>query len=381
VPDSTARPALLAGRSVAVVHEWFGATGGSEAVFLAIADQLPQAERLVLWADEGVPTDRLRLRQSWLASTPLRRSKALALPAMPLVWRTLTNQKFDVVISSSHAFAHTVKLGDPERTRHLSYIHSPARYVWSTDFDGRGSHPILKVPRKILQKADIRLSRHVHAYAANSREVQGRINRFWGRDAVVINPPVEVDYFAAAPAVQRHQSRDYLLGVGRWIPYKNFDLMIAIAEAAGLPLVIAGSGAEEERLRKLAAGVRVPIHFEVRPERDRLRELYWGARTLLFPAHEDFGIIPVEAQACGTPVLGLRRGGLLETVVDGETGFLLDSREPGPYAAAVHRLGELSPDRIRQHAGGFSADRFADRMAHWIDDATAGRPRQGEGRR
>jgi len=370
--DQTARLPrlpLLADRSVAMVHEWFGATGGSEAVFLAIADLLPHAERLVLWADEGVPTGRLRLSQSWLARTPLKRSKALALPAMPLVWRTLTNQQFDVVISSSHAFAHTVKLGDPEHTRHLSYIHSPARYVWSPDFDGRGSHPMLKMPRKVLQSADIRLSKHVHAYAANSREVQGRIKRYWGRDSVVINPPVDTYYFMDAPAADRSQPRDYLLGIGRWIPYKNFDLMIEIADAAGLPLVIAGSGPEEERLRKLAAGARVPIRFEVRPERARLRQLYWGARALLFPAHEDFGIIPVEAQACGTPVLGLRRGGLLETVVDGETGFLVDSREPGPYAAAMRRLGELSPRRIQEHSTAFSADQFAIQIAQWIDHA------------
>ena len=366
-------PALLAGRKVAVVHEWFGATGGSEAVFLAIADLLPHAQRLILWADEDVPADELRLRQSWLARTPLRHSKALSLPAMPLVWRTLTSESFDVVVSSSHAFAHTVKLGDPEQTTSLSYIHSPARYVWSPDFDGRGSHPLLRVPRRLLQKADVRLSRHVHAYAANSREVQGRIKRFWNRDATVINPPVEVDHFAAAPAQQRQQPRDYLLGIGRWIPYKNFDLIVAIADAAGLPLVIAGSGPEEERLRKLAEAARVPVTFEVRPERYRLRELYWGARALLFPAHEDFGMIPVEAQACGTPVIGLARGGLLETVVDGETGFLVDSLEPRPYADAVARLGELSPERIRRHAEGFSAEKFASRMTRWIDEQAGAR--------
>jgi glycosyltransferase involved in cell wall biosynthesis len=372
-PDATAqlpRLPLLADRAVAMVHEWFGATGGSEAVFLAIADLLPHAERLVLWADEGVPTERLRLHQSWLARTPLKRSKALALPAMPLVWRTLTSHRFDVVISSSHAFAHTVKLGDPQQTRHLSYIHSPARYVWSPDFDGRGSHPALQLPRRVLQTADRRLSRHVHAYAANSREVQGRIKRFWHRDAVVINPPVDTRYFAAAPEPDRHQSRDYLLGIGRWIPYKNFDLIIEIADAAGLPLVIAGSGPEEDRLRRLAAGKRVPIHFEVRPERDRLRQLYWGARALLFPAHEDFGIIPVEAQACGTPVLGLSRGGLLETVLDGETGFLLDSRNPTDYAAAVARLNELSRTRIREHASTFSTDHFTTQIARWIAHST-----------
>ncbi|MFC7528584.1 glycosyltransferase [Actinoplanes sp. GCM10030250] len=365
-------PALLAGRKVAVVHEWFGATGGSEAVFLAIADLLPHAQRLILWADEDVPADELHLRQSWLARTPLKYSKALSLPAMPLVWRTLTSEKFDVVVSSSHAFAHTVKLGDPEHTRHLSYIHSPARYIWSPDFDGRGSHPLLKLPRSVLQSADVRLNRHVHAYAANSREVQGRIKRFWKRDAVVINPPVEVGYFGDAPAAQQHQSRDYLLGIGRWIPYKNFDVMIAIADAAGLPLVIAGSGPEEERLRRIAAGSRVKVTFEVRPERDRLRELYWGARALLFPAHEDFGMIPVEAQACGTPVIGLARGGLLETVLQDETGFLVDGLDPGPYADAVHRIGGLSPDRIRTHAAEFSTGRFAQRMTDWIDDVAGG---------
>lgn len=364
---------LLTGSSVAVVHEWFSATGGSEQVFLAIADLLPHAARYVLWAERDAGAERLGLRESWLARTPLRRSKALALPVMPLVWRTLDRgAAFDVVISSTHAFAHTVRLGSHEGTRYLSYVHSPARYVWSPSFDGRGANPVLRAPRRLLQAADVRLNRHVHAYAANSREVQARIRRYWRRDAVVVNPPVAVDYFASPPDAQRDQSRDYLLGVGRWIPYKNFDLMIAIADEAGLPLVIAGSGPQEERLRKLAATARVPVTFEVRPSRERLRELYWGARALLFPAHEDFGIIPVEAQACGTPVIGLGRGGLLETVVDGETGYLVDSLEPGPYADAVRRLPRLPTQRrMQEQAARFSPERFADRMSDWVTDATA----------
>ncbi|WP_372492263.1 glycosyltransferase [Micromonospora cabrerizensis] len=358
---------LLADRSVAVVHEWFGATGGSENVFLAIADLLPHARRIVLWADRDVEVEQLGLHETWLARTPLRRSKALALPLMPLAWRTVGDDRYDVVISSSHAFAHTVRLGPPERTRHLSYVHSPARYVWSPDFDGRGSGALLSGPRRALQSVDVRFSRHVHAYAANSREVQARIQRFWKRDAVVIHPPVDVEYFAAAPA---QPARDYLLGVGRWIPYKNFDLMIEVAAEAGLPLVVAGSGPEETRLRRLAAAVRVPVTFEVRPSRERLRELYAGARALLFPAHEDFGIIPVEAQACGTPVIGVNSGGLLETVVDGETGFLLGSMRPGDHAAAVRRVGELDATRIRQHAMAFSPQRFSNEMSEWIAHET-----------
>ncbi|MEH0980983.1 glycosyltransferase [Micromonospora sp. CPCC 205556] len=356
----------LSGSSVALVHEWFGATGGSEQVFRNIAGLVPHAERFVLWKDRGV--EEPGLRESWLARTPVRHSKALALPLMPMTWRTLTRQRFDVVLSSSHAFAHTVKLGPPETTRYLSYVHAPARYLWSPAFDGRGSSPLLALPRRALQAVDVRFSRHVHSYAANSREVQGRIRHYWRRDAVVINPPVDVAFFSSAPAADRAQPRDYLLGVGRWIPYKKFDLIIAIAEAAGLPVVIAGSGPEEVNLRRLAERADVPVTIEVRPSRERLRQLYWGARALLFPVHEDFGIIPVEAQACGTPVIGISRGGLLETVVDGETGFLVDATDPRDFAALTARVGELHQDRIGANAARFSEAAFAAAFSGWVAD-------------
>jgi glycosyltransferase involved in cell wall biosynthesis len=210
------------------------------------------------------------------------------------------------------------------------------------------------------------MSRHVHAYAANSAEVRNRIRRFWQRDAEVIHPPVDTGYFATAPSDQRAQSRDYLLGVGRWIGYKNFDVMIEIASASGVPLVLAGSGPDEAELRRAAAKVSVPVSFEVRPTRERLRELYWGAKALLYPAHEDFGIVPVEAQACGTPVIGLNRGGLLETVVDGETGYLVSGLAPAPYAAAVARADGLSRVAIASHAGQFSVRAFEQRMSDWL---------------
>lgn len=366
----TGQAALLPGKSVAIVHEWFGATGGSENVFLAINSVLPQAKGFVLWRDRDAHRG-AAFQESWLARTPLRRSKALALPFMPLAWRTLTRETFDVVVSSSHAFAHTAKVGRSDHTRYLSYVHSPARYVWSPGFDGRGASGALMLPRKVLQAVDLRMSRHVHSYAANSSEVRARIERFWKRDAYVIHPPVDVDYFAAAPAPQQAQSREYLLGVGRWIPYKNFDLMIQIAEATRLPLVIAGSGPMEAALRRQAATVTVPVTFERQPSRERLRELYWGAKALLFPTHEDFGIIPVEAMTCGTPVLGLGSGGLLETVVDGKTGFLTSSLQPRDYADRLRRLDELDRTVVSAHAGNFSEAVFRRRLASWIEAEAA----------
>jgi glycosyltransferase involved in cell wall biosynthesis len=361
---------LLADRTVAVVHEWFSATGGSESVFLQIANLLPQAERFVLWREREALAEGGSMRESWLARTPLRQSKAVALPLMPLAWRTLSRESFDVVVSSSHAFAHLVRFGRRPDTRYLSYVHSPARYLWSPTFDGRGASPLLAGPRRVLRAVDVGMSRHVHSYAANSREVQGRIQRFWGRDARVINPPVDVEYFAAAPAAQRGQPRDYLLGVGRFVGYKNFDLIIEIAAAAGLPLVIAGSGPEEARLRRAAAKVSVPVAFENRPSQERLRELYWGARALLFPVHEDFGMIPVEAQACGTPVIGLKRGGLLETVVDGQTGFLVDSLNPRDYVPLIDEVEPLV-GTTRDHADRFSPAAFAASASAWINEASS----------
>ena len=364
------RPALLANKSVAVVHEWFTAAGGSESVFLHLAELLPHAERFVLWKEPDAPTEGLRLRESWLARTPLRHSKPLALPLMPLAWRSLSRQNFDVVVTSSHAFAHLARVGRQPDTRYLSYVHSPARYLWSPSFDRRGAYPLLAGPRRALQAVDVRMSRHVHSYAANSLEVQARIRRFWHRDAVVVNPPVDVDFYSSAPVPQQQQSRDYLLGVGRFIGYKNFDLIIAIAEAAGFPLVIAGSGPDEAKLRRAAAKASVPVSFDIRPSRERLRELYWGAKALLFPVHEDFGMIPVEAQACGTPVVGLRRGGLLETVVEGETGFLVDTLDPRDYAPLIEKVeGLIGTTTV--HAGRFSRQAFDTRASAWIEGASA----------
>jgi glycosyltransferase involved in cell wall biosynthesis len=362
----TALP-LLAGRSVALVHEWCEATGGSEQVFQRIATLIPHAELFTLWRDSDAEHVDAAITESWLARTPLRRHKALALPLMPLAWRTLSRRSFDVVISSSHAFAHTVRFGAERATQYLSYVHAPARYLWSPGVDARGRGAVRGAARLALRQAELRLSRHVHSYAANSAEVRSRIHRYWGRDATVIHPPVDVEFFANGSAADQAQDRRYLLGAGRWVPYKNFDLMIAIANEARVPLVIAGGGPEEVKLRRLAAKADVEITFEVRPSRERLRSLYWGAIALLSPAREDFGMVPVEAQACGTPIVGFAIGGLLDTVVQGETGYLERSPAASRFAAWVAKAPDLNRELTVRNAKRFSAENFDRRMSAWLE--------------
>jgi glycosyltransferase involved in cell wall biosynthesis len=264
-----------------------------------------------------------------------------------------------------------VRLFRSPDTLYLSYVHSPARYLWTPGLDRRGDGRLLAAPRRALRRAELRLSRHVHAYAANSREVRDRIQRHWGRDAEVVHPPVDVEFFAAGTPDDRAQDRRYLLGAGRWVPYKNFDLMIEIADQARIPLVIAGSGPEETRLRRLAAKATIDVRFEVHPCRTRLRTLYWGAVALLSPAREDFGMVPVEAQACQTPIIGMSTGGLLDTVVHGETGYLDESADPSAMAGWVRRLNGLSHQQMARNAARFSPMNFEQRLSAWIEAGAA----------
>lgn len=384
-PPATARPPLVVQRRspeaplaqptglgrMAVLNEWFEAIGGAERTLLAVMDAFPDAESFALWTDADADAP-ARLRESWIARTPLRGRKALTLPVIPFVWRTQTRSRFDVVLSLSHSLNHAARLPVTDGGAHVSYVHTPARYLHLPQIDRRrraGGRRVAVAATKLIER---RTSRHVDSYAANSVEVRDRIRDFWGRDARVINPPVRTGYFTPAADPVPVAERGYLLGVGRWILYKRFDLMIEIAERAGLPLVLAGAGPMEAQLRAQAASAAVPVRFELRPTDERVRELMRGAAALLFPGHEDFGITPVEAQACGTPVVALARGGALETVVDGYTGALVGEDDPAAFAAALGRVQHLAPHRIRANALRFGADRFAGQVRQWVRDVLAG---------
>lgn len=315
-----------------LVHEWLARSGGSENVFEALGETFPNAEQWCLWNDA---VDRFpNVSETRLSATPLRRSKTLALPLMPLVWRSLPEREANWILVSSHLFAHHARFAGPARhAPKFVYAHTPARYIWSPEFDSRGSSRAVRAVAKPFKAVDRRRAQEALGVAANSQFVAERIQRYWERDAEVIYPPVDVyavsqggELSEAERKVVATLPKDFVLGVSRLIPYKRLDLVVQAGRAAGLPVVIAGAGPEEQNLRSHAEDAHPgQVTFVRSPSNFLLYELYKRASVLVFPPVEDFGIVPVEAMAAGTPVVASRAGGTGESVSVGISGALVDS--------------------------------------------------------
>lgn len=357
-------------KPMAIVHEWVSARAGSEQVFEALAAVFPQADLYALSVDSTVPfeTGGRPIRTTFLDRPALRDRRGATLPAMPLAWRALGRGRYDVVVSSHHAFAASNRLA--EGGAHLCYVHSPARYLWNLEIDGRAATRLVQPAARLLRSIDRRAAARVDAFAANSSAVAARIATHWKRESRVIFPPVRVKWFG--DAVRDSGVEPYVLGVGRWIPYKNMHLVLAAGELAGLPVKIVGSGPEEGRLRSLAATMSVTTHFIESPDDEQLRGLYADASCLVFPTVEDFGIVPVEAQATGTPVVTVGAGGTLDTVANGLSGIYAASLEPADLAEAIKHARRLDRANVRRHAGQFSQERFATAVRLWVAEFVPG---------
>lgn len=358
---------------MAIVQEWLASRAGSEKVFEAMAGTYPEADLYALTWDRraefdfgGRPVTTTFLDRS----RTLRDRRALSLPLMPLAWRTIdVRDEYDVVVSSCHAFAREFP---PARTAaHFCYVHSPLRYAWVPEIDGRTRRgvPGASLAFAGLRWFDSRTVEGVDHFAANSTTVRDRIRECYDRDSVVIHPPVDTEFYTPAEGVVE---RSGVLAVSRFIPYKRVDLAIEAAAAAGVPITVAGSGPEESALRRLAADVGAEATFEISPSDERLRELYRHASALVFPANEDFGIVPVEAQACGTPVVSLDVGGTRDTVVQGETGVRVEHQSVSDFADAIRHLVDTPPadGACRANAELFSAACFSSNLTSWVSEHT-----------
>ena len=361
-----------------IVHEWISRIGGSEKVLDAMVDTFRDAEVLCLWND--APDLRYpgrTVRESWLARTPLRRSKAAALPLMPATWRSQTAARPDWILASSHLFAHHVRLRNAPDVPKYAYVYTPARYIWTPELDARGSAWLPRLASPPLRRLDRKRAQEPVKLAAISEYVRERMRATWHRDAEVIYPPVEVERIQSVEdwsemldesehALLASLPRPFVLGASRFIPYKKLDLVIAAGEAADVSVVLAGSGPEGPRLRAQGEAVSVPVQFVHDPSDALLYALYQAATVYVFPAVEDFGIMPVEALAAGTPIVVAPAGGAREIVIDGVSGSVAAALDRESFAESIHRCRAIDPLACRSRAEVFSRSRFALELKDWL---------------
>jgi glycosyltransferase involved in cell wall biosynthesis len=358
---------------VAIVHDWLVTLRGGERVLDALCELFPQAVVHTLVRQPGIATPRIEAMRhvtSFADALPFAQTKhRWLLPLYPRAIGAFDLTQFDLVVSSSHCVAKAAVAGPG--AVHVCYCHTPVRYAWDrTDDYVSGSSPLLKLARpalhvaaKMLREFDLATLDRVDRFVANSHNTANKIKQFYGMDADVVPPPVECDRFDL-PHVP-----EYDLLLGGLVPYKRADLAVdAWRLMPERQLKIVGDGPERARLERTAPD---NVQFIGRvPEAD-LARWYAGARLFAFPGEEDFGIVPLEAQAAGVPVVALGKGGALETVIDGQTGVFFHESTPQALVAAVQQLDRLAvdPDTCRQHARLFDRQAFLSHMTAIIAEA------------
>lgn len=359
-----------------IVHEWLASTGGSENVVEILASTFPDAPITCLWNDSNERFAPGRVSETWLARTPLRRSKAFALPLMPPTWRHLPTAQADWILCSSHLFAHHARFAGPARSApKFVYTHTPARYIWTPELDGRGRSAIARTLAAPLKFVDRKRAAEAHQIAANSQFIQDRIERAWRRDSTVIYPPVNVGAYVASSQgalsfgdelILDGLPEIFILGASRYVPYKRLDVVIATGVACGVPVVLAGEGPEETHLRALADEHPGSVTFIPRPSFALLNELFRRALVYVFPPVEDFGIMPVEAMATGTPVIANAVGGASESVVHGVTGALVGSFARSELRSAVDIAVASRAEDCVSRAWDFDVSVFQREIQDWV---------------
>ena len=352
---------------VALVHDFLLDLRGAERVFAAIADRWPDADVFTAVYDPRGTEGRFesrRVHTSFLqALRPTARTFRALLPLYPNAIESLDLRGYDVVISSSSAWAHGV-LVEPGAV-HVSYCHNPFRYAWSEREATLGARnaltrPVLSALLSRWRQWDWVAAQRVDRYVANSEVTAMRIARYLGREAEVLYPPVETRRFSPGPV------GDHYLVLAELMAHKRIDVAVRAFNALGLPLVVAGDGPEARRLRSLAGR---NVRFEGRVSDARVAELLRSCRALVVTGTEEFGIAAVEAQASGRPVIALGAGGVRETVVEGETGVFFAESTPHALAEAVRGFDTLAVDPLACVASAqrFTVERFQDGLARVVE--------------
>jgi glycosyltransferase involved in cell wall biosynthesis len=361
---------------VAIVHDWLTGMRGGERVLEVLCEQYPDAELFTLLHVRGSVTpaiEQRRIHTSALQHAPgVRHYYRECLLLFPMLVEQFDLERFDLVISSSHCVAKSV-LTRADAT-HICYCHTPMRYAWDQFNAYFGRDRIGVVASRLMRSVMARLARwdratahRVDRYVTNSQHVAGRIRTYYNRDATVIYPPVDTEFFHPNSAVPER----YALVVSALVPYKRVDVAIDACRRARLPLKIVGKGPDRARLERIASSGNhqsAAVEFLGRVPDERLRDLYQRAWLTLMPGEEDFGIAPVEAMAAGKPVVAFRAGGALDTVVEGTTGVFFDRPTPQALAEAIVAVDQVTfqPSVVRANAEQFSASVFRHRFAELL---------------
>ena len=286
-------------------------------------------------------------------------------PLFPLAVESFDLSAYDLVISSDASAVKGV-ITRPE-TCHICYCHSPMRYAWNLSHEYLGDprslrHWIMALGLHYLRLWDYSASSRVDYFVANSLTVRDRIRKYYRRNAAVIYPPCDLGIFAIESKVD-----DYYLFVGRLVSYKRADIAVKAFSQNGHRLIVVGEGPEENRLKSMAAK---NVELLGRISDDQLAQLYASCKALVFPGEEDFGLVPVEAQACGRPVIAFRKGGALESVIEDETGLFFNHQTPEALNTVVAEfergMDRFCPDAARRNARRFNKERFQEEMTFFI---------------
>jgi glycosyltransferase involved in cell wall biosynthesis len=360
---------------IALAHDWLTGMRGGEKALEVFCERFPDAELFTLVHVRGSvsPTiERLRIHTSFIQRLPLvRRYYRQYLPLFPAAVEQFDLDRFDIVLSTSHCCVKSVIR--PGHARHICYCLTPMRYAWD-QFDayfgparlGQFGSRLMRPVMARLARWDRETAHRVDRYVAISHYVAGRIGRYYNREASIVYPPVDTVFFHPnGEAPER-----YALIVSALVPYKRIDMAVEACRQARVPLKIVGEGPERVRLERGAAG---HAQFLGRLSDEAVRDLYRRAAVVLLPGEEDFGIVPLEAQACGRPVVALARGGAVETVRAGETGLLVDEASPEAFAQAITAVLDhpFEAAAIRRHAERFSRERFGDEMEALVKEGGA----------
>ena len=352
---------------------------GGEKALEVLCERFPDAELFTLVRMRGSVSpaiERMRTHTSFVQRLPFAtRLYRQYLPLMPTAVEQFDFDRFDTIVSVSHCCVKSIVR--PGTARHVCYCLTPMRYAWD-QFDAYfGPARVGAARSAIMRRMMARLARwdrdtadRVDRYVAISHYVAGRIRRYYNREATVVYPPVDTDFFQPAQAERTSSngnSNPQALVVSALVPYKRIETAIDACRLAQVPLTIIGDGPDRARLEAYAAGYAT---FLGRQPDDTLRDWYRRAAFTLLPGEEDFGIVPLEAQACGRPVVALGRGGARETIVDGCTGILVEDGSAEGLADGIRRVLDRTFDgaAIRAHAERFSRTRFGDEMAALVHD-------------